>query len=254
MHTEEKSNQAWWYTTKAGKLLAAHEKQVLDDILPGLYGYHLVQCALPQFAAFVSASLIQHRVMINAQAFSNWPCSLVKGDMEHLPILHDSVDVVVLTHSLESALHPHQMLREAHRVLIPEGHVVITGLNPFSCWGVMTLFKKLLNPSLHVKMMSPNRVKDWLALLDFEVVNSKMFYFRPPFAHKRMVKNLSFLEKIGAKFWPFFGGAYVIVGVKRVVRLTPVKAKFEMKQKLWVEAEGVPNGASYKRDEHDKEG
>jgi SAM-dependent methyltransferase len=245
---EEKSLEPWWFDIKAGKLLADSEKAILDEALPNLYGYHLLQCAPPRFASFVSATLVGHRVLINSAANSNWPCSIIKGDMEMLPILHDSIDVVVLTHTLELAQRPHQMLREAHRILIPEGHVVITGINPFSCWGVLTLIKKLFNRSISEKMISPNRVKDWLKLLDFDITQSSMFYFRPPFSNKSIMDKLSFLEKLGKKFWPFFGGGYAIVAVKRVVRPTPIKPSYEKRQ-IW-SSEGVPGGASFKRDKH----
>ncbi len=177
---EEKTSEPWWLDIKAGGMLVDAERKVLDDLLPSLYGYHLVQCAPPRFASFVSASLISHKVLINAAGNSHWPCSILTGDVEQLAILHDSVDVFVLTHSLESATLPHQVLREAHRCLIPEGHIVITGINPFSWWGMLTFIHKLFNRQSKTNMISPNRVKDWLKLLDFDILQTKMLYFRPP--------------------------------------------------------------------------
>ena len=38
-------------------------------------------------------------------------------------------------HVLERSADPHACLREVARVLIPEGQVLITGLNPLSFWG-----------------------------------------------------------------------------------------------------------------------
>lgn len=245
---EYKTLNPCWLTIKAGKLLADAEKQVLDDILPNLYGYHLVQCAPPIFASFTSTSLISHKIMVNEVGYSNWPCSLVRGNCETLGLQNDSVDVVLLTHTLELAQRPHQVLREAHRVLIPEGHVVLTGINPFSLWGLVILIKKLFNRSLPMKMMSPRRVKDWLHLLGFEITEVEMFAFRPPLAHKKIMSKLLFLEKLGSKLWPIFGGGYAIVGCKKVVTLTAVKPKFVKKAKIWAGAEGV-SGAGFKRDD-----
>lgn len=238
-----------WLNIKAGKSLADTEKQILDEILPTLYGYHLVQCALPTFGSFSSSSLISHRIVVNEVGDSNWPSSLVRGQCEMLGIQNDSVDVVLLTHTLELAQKPHQVLREAHRVLIPEGHVVLTGINPFSLWGLVILLQKIFKKqSMTMKLISPSRVKDWLHLLDFEITRVEMFSFRPPFANKKIMENLSFLEKLGKKFWPIFGGGYAIVACKKVVTLTPVKPKFVKKTRLWADAEGVP-GAGFKRDD-----
>ena len=48
---------------------------------------------------------------------------------EELPFATHSIDLVVMPHILEFTEDPHQVLREVERVLVPEGHVVITGFN-----------------------------------------------------------------------------------------------------------------------------
>jgi ubiquinone/menaquinone biosynthesis C-methylase UbiE len=53
-----------------------------------------------------------------------------------LPFAANSLDLVVLPHTLELSLDPHATLREVERVLVPEGRVVISGLNPASLWGL----------------------------------------------------------------------------------------------------------------------
>jgi ubiquinone/menaquinone biosynthesis C-methylase UbiE len=47
-----------------------------------------------------------------------------------------SLDLVTLPHTLEMHVDPHATLREVERVLVPEGRVVICGLNPASLWGL----------------------------------------------------------------------------------------------------------------------
>ena len=42
----------------------------------------------------------------------------------------------MLPHALEWSVDPHATLREVERVLVPEGRVVICGLNPTSLWGL----------------------------------------------------------------------------------------------------------------------
>jgi SAM-dependent methyltransferase len=55
---------------------------------------------------------------------------------EYLPFADQSLDLVVLPHTLERAEDPHRSLAEVERVLRPEGRVVIVGLNPVSLWGL----------------------------------------------------------------------------------------------------------------------
>jgi SAM-dependent methyltransferase len=57
-----------------------------------------------------------------------WPASF-----DALPFPSDSIDLVVLPHSLELAHDPHQMLREVERVLRPEGRLVIAASTRPAC-------------------------------------------------------------------------------------------------------------------------
>ena len=42
-----------------------------------------------------------------------------------------SLDLLALPHTLELCANPHAALREAHRVLVYEGRIVITGFSPW---------------------------------------------------------------------------------------------------------------------------
>ena len=46
----------------------------------------------------------------------------VRAAPDFLPIESNSIDLVLLPHILEFSANPHQILREVHRVLVPEGH------------------------------------------------------------------------------------------------------------------------------------
>ncbi len=51
------------------------------------------------------------------------------GDLEEVPIEDASVDLAVFSQSLHHALHPLAALKEAHRILRPEGKLMILDLN-----------------------------------------------------------------------------------------------------------------------------
>ena len=51
-----------------------------------------------------------------------------QGDMEELPIDNAAVDLVFFSQSLHHALHPDRAIREAHRILVPKGRIVILDL------------------------------------------------------------------------------------------------------------------------------
>ena len=58
------------------------------------------------------------------------------ADPAFLPFAPESFSTVVLPHVLEGHELPHQVLREAHRVLRSEGHLVLSGFNPMSLLGI----------------------------------------------------------------------------------------------------------------------
>lgn len=237
----EKKPSYVWYQEGLGKRFVDAENKELAEILHRLYGYHLVFLGDPGLGSLVESSLISHRILVNPQAQEK-NLSNLKGDIQALPLRTDSVDVVVLSHTLEQAADPHEVLRETHRVLIPEGHIVITGFNPLSMWGAWHAWKVLRGQiATQGKMLSPNRIKDWLKLLNFQIVGGRMYYFRPPLRNQKIHENLQFMEQWGEKILPVFGGAYTLVAVKRVVPLTPLRVKKRLETSLWQPAaEGLP--------------
>ena len=57
-----------------------------------------------------------------------------------LPFASDSIDAIILPHTLELVEDPYAVLREAERVLCAEGCLMICGFNPWSGWGARRLF------------------------------------------------------------------------------------------------------------------
>ena len=139
--------------------------------------------------------------------------SIVAADPAFLPFEPEAFSTVVLPHILERHKLPHQVLREAHRVLMPEGHIVLTGFSPNSFIGMQRWLR--LRAVCPGKFYSIGRVIDWLQLLGFEVVSSKMFHFAPISRSKRLRKTFSFFESAGDRWLPMTGGGYMISAKKR---------------------------------------
>lgn len=232
-----------WFQEEVGKELVKAEVRELEEILPTLYGYHLVFVGESEMTHSVDSSLITHQILVNEhKRAAIGKLSYLQASPEGLPLKTESVDVVVLSHTLEHTRHPHEVLREAHRVLIPEGHLVITGFNPVSMWGLWHAWKQFrgATPS-GGKMLSQARVRDWLSLLNFQIVKGGGFYYRPPLVACSLNDNLECMERWGKKWWPFFAGAYTLVAVKRVVPVTPVRAKWRLEKRLWqAPAQAIP--------------
>ncbi len=141
----------------------------------------------------------------------------LRADFFDLPIASNSIDLLLLPHALEFSIHPHQIVREVGRVLMPEGHAVIASFNPWSLWGLRRLFSHTYDMYPWCgKFITPPRLRDWLALLELEVDNSHMACYLPPCTQEKWLQRFHFMEGAGARWWPIAGGVYFLHVVKRL--------------------------------------
>lgn len=222
-----------WYNRPVGQLLLDMEREQLDEILPTLFGYHIVQVGCLLGRDLLTNSRISHRLIIDPDVSETLVPGLVAYP-DALPLNSDSVDVVLLPHTLEFERNPHHILREVDRILIPEGHVVVLGFNPWSIWGLLRLLRhrKTTQPPWCGDFLSYTRTKDWLALLGFDIVSTRGYFYRPPLKNKSLMKQLTFMEKLGARLWSRLSGAYIIVAKKRVTTITPIKPRWRSRRKI----------------------
>ncbi|MHB0921120.1 MAG: type 11 methyltransferase [Thiomonas sp. 13-66-29] len=140
-------------------------------------------------------------------------------DFTDLPFATQSLDLVVLPHTLEEVSDPHACLREVDRVLVAGGQVVIAGFNVVSLWGARQALGRLGGPLFlpqRGEFISPRRVRDWLRLLSFEVTAGRYGCYRPAACTQVWLDRWRFMEKAGDRWWPMLGAAYVLVATKRV--------------------------------------
>ncbi len=224
-----------WFEGDAGRLMRSAERDVLRARLPNIFGYHALEIGCEGGGGCsLEASRIRNRVRLCTSADGRRDeYASVCGSMQSLPIASDSVDVVVLPHLLEYEREPHAVLREAERVLMPEGHLLVSAFNPWSLLGVRRLFSAC-RPARHWQghFFSETRIRDWLALLGFEILSVDRFFYRPPFGHEHMLGKLEFLERSGARFWPIFSGCYLLLAKKRVATLTPLPNRWRPRRQL----------------------
>lgn len=156
-------------------------------------------------------------------------------DPAFLPFSPEAFSTMVLPHVLERHELPHQVLREAHRVLMPEGHIVLTGFNPNSLIGLQRWLRPIAVCA--GRYYSVRRVIDWLQLLGFDVVGSSMFHYAPLSRSKSLKNTFQFLESAGDRWLPMAGGGYMISAKKREGSATMVgRLRFTKKKPKLVAA------------------
>lgn len=216
-----------WYELPLGQRVRACETERLQEILPNLFGYHLLQVGA-MADGLLSASRVLHRAVMAVGNESAAGQAGLCGDPARLPVAGDSVDALVLYHTLDFAADPHQVLREAERVLVAEGSLVILGFNPWSLWGLRRSLGRRPAVPWCGRFVSLPRLRDWLSLLGFEILSTGQLFQRPPLQRPALLERLAFLE--GVRGLP--GGVYVLVARKKVMTMTPVKPRWRPRRSL----------------------
>jgi len=223
-----------WYQTPLGKTLADIEMAKIESALSDLFGYYLLQIGRLNHEDWLANSRVSSCEVMDFQ--TNPPAQTAKafeGLPHALPIQTDSHDVVLLPHVLEFSQHPHGILREVERILIPEGHLVMLVFNPWSIW---SLWRYTLGWQARLpwcgRFIGTTRIKDWLELLGFDVVRLQGYFFRPPVQNSTFLQRFVGVETAGNRLWPVFGASHLIVARKRVVTVTPIRQSWRPQAKI----------------------
>ena len=200
-----------WFATPLGQYLLEKEQAYLDDVTPDIFGFHALQLGMPE-VDLLRESRITHRMRIAAAEHPD-----VYAKCHELPLATHSIDLVVLPHVLEFAAEPHAVLREVDRVMMPEGRLVIVGFNPWSLWGLRSALGFSRNEfPWNGRFVSLLRVKDWLALLGFDVNAGRLVAYAPPFDSGKLRRRFGFMEPAGDRWWAVGGAVYMLQAIKRV--------------------------------------
>ena len=213
-----------WAASAPGRYVLAWEQAQLDRLVSDIFGYYALQLGLPQLDALRENRMPSRAVVLNTEldlkevaGLTEYRC--VWCELPELPFASQSVDLLVLPHTLELTDDPHRLLREAERVLLPEGQLVILGFNTLSLWGARQAFGRVTKRSFvpaSGKLIAFSRLKDWLKLLGFELNRGRFGCYQPPFGSERWLTRFACLEQAGDRWWPVLGAVYIVTAIKRV--------------------------------------
>ena len=211
MNDSRKSMLSAWLATEQGRYVLDWELEQFDRAVEDVFGFKAVQAGLPDTDCLRS-NRIPYRFTLAIE-----PGASLVADPLQLPLASASVDLLVLPHVLEFSADPHLVLREAERVLLPEGQLVISGFNTLSLWGArQSLARRDAACPWNARFIGLLRLKDWLRLLGFELNGGIFGRYAPPFSQAKWLASFAFVEKAGARWWPIAGAVYVVRAIKRV--------------------------------------
>ena len=212
--------QAVWFATPLGQRFIANEQAVVASELETVFGEHLVQ--IGQWHApetFLAHARTQKKTLVDWRADSG---ADVLMQANRLAIAPDSVDAVILPHTLEFVTSPHALLREVGRILRADGHLIVLSFAAAGLWGARNLLSRRGYPCSHSQLISERRLRDWLELLSFAVGPARRFCHTLPLTRFAYF-GTSPEENWASRWLPFLGGGSCVAAQKRVYPLTPLR-------------------------------
>ncbi|HEX3950229.1 MAG TPA: methyltransferase domain-containing protein [Steroidobacteraceae bacterium] len=218
-----------WFEGPLGTRVLREEAVLATLALDTVFGFELLQVgAWGPARHLLSGARTQHTTLLAPELKAG---VTLCAPLDTLPFRSDSIDAILLPHTLELVEDPYAVLREAERVLTGEGCLMICGFNPFSGWGARRMFGRYFGrpafPPHTERMLSERRLRDWVALLGFDVDSVHGY--------------LGFLPLTGgaAEVRPrraLTAGAYLLKARKRVSTLTLVRPRRRVRQRVLVGA------------------
>ncbi len=234
---------AQWYATGLGQSILIDVETRISGCLRDVFGYQglLVGNYHPDRSLLLSAGL-HRKLILDAPGKS----ADINADALQLPIASDTMKLVVLWHTLDFCDNPHQALREADRVLMEDGQLIIIGFNPASAFGLRHWLMGWRRKSpWYGRFYSRWRLKDWLSVLDYRVMRSEASFIRPPINSERLLRRLKSLERLQPWFGGL-GGIYVLQARKQTIPMTLSKRQWR-RQRSGMTVGTVTNAADHAR-------
>jgi SAM-dependent methyltransferase len=244
-----------WFETPPGRYLLAWEQAEFDRAVSDIFGYHAVQLGLPTLDTLQANRMPHKWLALDTPERLPGKQPALYTDFGALPFEENSLDLVVLPHSLELNADPHTTLREVGRVLVPEGKVVICCLNPASLWGLRQrrahVYQRLGFGELFLPdagdFIGYRRLRDWLRLLSFEVESSSFGCWRPAMSSEKWLDRYAWMDAVGERWWPIFGAVYFIVAAKRVRGVKLIGANWRTAKSIATAPVPIANRAHRRR-------
>jgi hypothetical protein len=222
-----------WQRGALGRALIKAEAQLLATTFDDVFGLELLQLGTWGAGRELLAPSRIRRQSVIADSVEESGRGDIVARLAHLPINNASVDAVLLPHTLELSADPYAVLREADRVLMAEGQLIVLGFRPLSLWGLRAAASPAgYTPGLR-RTLSASRVSDWLGLLSYEIVSERSYLYRLPRDPRGSIDSAIPAILHRRWFYPWPSAAYLIKARKRVYTLTPIRPRLRERRPVF---------------------
>ena len=234
-----------FYRSRLGQIACRILRHKMREIWPDATGQTVVGLgyATPFLKQFNKEAERVIAMMPAHMGVTHWPrgkpSKVALAYEEALPFPDNSVDKLLLAHSIENTENIRQLMREAWRVLAGNGKMVIIVPTRRGFWSNWDS-----TPFGGGRPFSVGQVRALMRDTQFEPGQHSRALYMPPFKSNTLVHTSPVWERIGRRWFPQFGGVMLIECTKQVYAAAAPKRA--IKRKLVVIPSAV--GASRTKD------
>jgi SAM-dependent methyltransferase len=219
-----------WFETQYGQYLLNQESQGLQHVMPDLGAHRMMYLGVTPKRLLQGEFNHLHSFSVGVSSDSVGDAAVI-ADFDALPLPSETIDTVLLHHALEFSLYPHEVLKEASRVLKPCGHMALVVLNPVSMFGLIKWPARFVSMQAIWRHHSLRygRILDWLRLLNIQPVKavSGGFFMPIRYSSKGDISEGAsekgkggLMDRLGQRYSLPFGAYYILIARKYVARPT----------------------------------
>lgn len=180
--------------------------------------------ATPYLRPFLDEAERVLAVMPAAEGVLHWPPEgpnlTTLAFEDRLPLPDNAVDKLLIVHLLEAARDPVSVLREAWRVVVPAGRILVIVPHRTGAWAQADY-----TPFGLGRPYSASQLTKLLTDASFDPRQTRRFLCVPPSRRRLILRSTRGWERIGRQIWPRFSGAIAIEAEKVMVRGIPAAKK-----------------------------
>lgn len=206
-----------FYLSRLGQATADRLSQRLIDLWGGCEGQRVLTIGFPPPLLPLWQDLARTCVGVVPETVGNVRYENQRGGAiavspeQRLPFGDGVFDRVILLHALEEADNPRLILREAWRVLAPEGRIVVATANRRSFWSLDEG-----NAFGHGRPWTRKQLIQFMADSLFQVTASTTAVHMPPLNWSIITAASRSWERVGEMLTPGLGGVVLVEAVKRL--------------------------------------
>lgn len=206
-----------FYKTLGGRIVRRLIRERIETIWPEVQSLHVLGggYAAPYMSYFRQGSERCVCVMFKGQGVHHWPDDAPNltclSDETELPFETNSVDRIILIHSLEFTGFLKPACEELWRVLKSNGRILVIVPNRIGLWA-----RADWTPFGRGTPYSAGQVEDFLTENLFIPEHTERGLFIPPFKSQTLLRSAALWEKICRKLCPAMGGLIFVEASKQI--------------------------------------